>query len=163
MPEPLAARLVALLRERGLTLATAETDTGGLIGSWLTDVPGSSAVFIGGVTAYHSGPKMGLLGVPRALLHEHGSVSAAAAHALAEGARRALGADIAVAESGITGPTGGSDARPVGTVWIACAGPGARLVAERRVWILDREGNKRRTVVRALQMVIEAAQSVPRA
>ncbi len=157
MPEALARAVIDALKAAGLTLATAETDTGGLIGSWLTDVPGCSAVFVGGVTPYHNGPKTTLAAVPSALLKRHGSVSEEAAIALARGARDALGTDIAVAETGITGPSGGSDERPVGTVWIACAGPGERIVAERQVWRRDREGNKRLTVERALQLVLEAA------
>ena len=158
MAHPLAEQVVQALGARGLTLALAETDTGGLIGSWLTDVPGSSRVFVGGVTAYHNPPKRDLLQVEAAILREHGAVSEAATLAMARGACAVLGTDLAVAESGITGPTGGSDARPVGTVWIACVGPGTQAVAERHCWSEDREGNKRRTVERALQMVLAAVE-----
>lgn len=157
MAEPLAQEVVQLLSERGLTLATAETDTGGLIGHWITDIPGCSRAWIGGANPYHNHPKMDLIGVERETLREHGSVSEQAAVAMARGVRDTLQADIGVAETGITGPTGGSDERPVGTVWIACAGPGDRLIAERHVWPEDREGNKRLTAVRALELVRDAA------
>ncbi len=159
MTNALAESVVDAMKERGLTLATCETDTGGLIGSLITDVPGCSAVFIGGIVPYHNPPKMKLADVKRDLLKEHGSVSEEAAVSLAQGARKALGTDIAVSETGITGPTGGSDERPIGTVWIACAGPGDRVVAERHVWDHDRVGNKEATAERALQMVLAAARS----
>ncbi len=162
MPHDLAAATVDLLAARGLTLALAETDTGGLIGSWFTDVPGCSRVFLGGATPYHNAPKRRLLHVPAATLERHGSVSEEAALAMARGARDALQSDIALAETGITGPTGGSTDHPVGTVWIACVGPGDRSVAERHVWDGDREGNKRRTVERAFVLIQEAAQAARR-
>jgi PncC family amidohydrolase len=153
----LAARAVAALAEAGLTLSSAEADTGGGIGATLIDVAGVSRVFRGGVTAYANGPKRDLLGVPESTLRAHGSVSEETALAMAEGARRAFATDVAVAQSGVTGPGGGSAERPVGTVWIACAGPGERRVLERHVWPHDRSGNKRATIARALELVIEAA------
>lgn len=157
MAEPLARELVDTLAGRELTLATAETDTGGLIGHWITDIPGCSKVWIGGASPYHNYPKIDLIGVSRDLLREHGAVSEEAVVAMAEGTRKVLNADIAVAESGITGPTGGTESRPVGTVWIACVGPGDRVAAELRVWDSDREGNKRLTAQRCIAMVLEAA------
>ena len=159
MAEPLAQQVVDALTERGLTLATAETDTGGLIGHWITDIPGCSRAWIGGASPYHNHPKIDLIGVERELLREHGSVSEEAAVAMARGVRDTLKADIGVAETGITGPTGGNKERPVGTVWIATVGPGERVAAERHVWAEDREGNKRLTAARALEMVLAAAQS----
>lgn len=159
MAEPLAQQVVDTLTERGLTLATAETDTGGLIGHWITDIPGCSRAWIGGASPYHNHPKIDLIGVERELLREHGSVSEEAAVAMARGVRNTLKADIGVAETGITGPTGGSEERPVGTVWIATVGPGERVAAERQVWAEDREGNKRLTAARALEMVLAAAES----
>ena len=164
-PEPttlaLARRAVAALSGAGLTLSTAETDTGGGIGGALIDVPGVSAVFPGGVTAYANRPKIALLGVPESILREHGAVSEGAVLAMAAGARQAFGTQIAIAESGITGPGGGSAAHPVGTVWIACLGPGTRRVVERQVWAGDRAANKASTVRRALELVIAAAESAP--
>ena len=157
MAEALAQNVVDTLVERELTLATAETDTGGLIGHWITDIAGCSRAWIGGASPYHNHPKIDLIGVSRDLLREHGSVSEAAAVAMARGVRDTLKADIGVAETGITGPTGGSEARPVGTVWIATVGPGDAVAAERHVWTEDREGNKRLTAIRALEMVISAA------
>ena len=157
MAEALAQNVVDTLVERELTLATAETDTGGLIGHWITDIAGCSRAWIGGASPYHNHPKIDLIGVSRDLLREHGSVSEEAAVAMARGVRDTLKADIGVAETGITGPTGGSEARPVGTVWIATVGPGDTVAAERHVWTEDREGNKRLTAVRALEMVISAA------
>lgn len=159
MAEALAQTVVETLTERGLTLATAETDTGGLIGHWITDIPGCSRAWIGGASPYHNHPKIDLIGVDRELLREHGSVSEEAVVAMARGARDTLNADIGVAETGITGPTGGSEERPVGTVWIATVGPGERVAAERQVWTEDREGNKRLTAIRALEMVLAAAQA----
>ena len=158
MAEDIAQRLIDTLAERRLTLATAETDTGGLIGHWITDIAGCSKVWTGGAAPYHSYPKIDLLGVSRDLLREHGSVSEEAAVAMARGVRDALNADIGVAETGITGPTGGSETRPVGTVWIACVGPGDRVHSERQVWESDREGNKRLTAIRSIELVLEAAQ-----
>ncbi|MCZ6708457.1 MAG: CinA family protein [Chloroflexi bacterium] len=157
MTDSLAKDVVDTLRDRGLTLATCETDTGGLIGSRITDIPGCSAVFIGGIVPYHNPPKLTLAAVDRDILKMHGSVSEEAAIALAHGARAALKTDLAIAETGITGPTGGSAERPVGTVWIACAGPGDRIVAELHVWDGDRITNKQHTADRALEMLLEAA------
>ena len=157
MAHELAKAVVEALVERNLKMATAETDTGGLIGSLITDVPGCSAAFLGGVVPYHGGPKVDVLGVPRDLLREYGSVSEEAALAMAMAARTAFGSDIAVSETGITGPTGGSAERPIGTVWLACVGPGERSVVERHVWDRDREGNKALSAERALEMVREAA------
>jgi nicotinamide-nucleotide amidase len=117
------------LLARGWRVAVAESCTGGLIGGRLTDVPGSSAWFVGGVVAYANDVKVGTLGVPEALIARHGAVSEPVARAMAEGARRRLDADVAVSVTGIAGPGGGTDTRPVGTVVIAVAtatGTGAR-------------------------------------
>ena len=157
----LAQDAVAALSARGLTLSTAETDTGGGIGAVLIDVSGVSAVFRGGVTAYANAPKKTLLAVPPDVLREHGAVSPEAVLAMAQGAREAFATDVALAESGITGPGGGTAERPVGSVWIVCLGPGDRHVVEQHIWAEARLGNKNATIRRALELAIEAAQDIP--
>lgn len=157
-PEPaalnrLAAEAVARLKERGLTVATAEATTGGLIGHLLTGVPGSSAVFRGGVAPYSNHLKR-QIGVARAALEKHGAVSREAAEALAIAVRVWAGADLGLAETGIAGPTGGADERPVGLFWIAVAGPDVR--GERFVFEHDRAGNHRACAEAALRMLIAA-------
>ena len=112
-----------ILTRRGLTLATAESCTGGRIASRFTAIPGASAYFRCGVVAYADRAKMALLGVDPAVIARCGAVSEEVARQMAEGARRAAEADYAVATTGIAGPTGGSEAKPVGTVWIAVASP----------------------------------------
>jgi nicotinamide-nucleotide amidase len=115
--------VVQLLRERGLTLATAESCTGGLVAARLTDVPGASAVFVGSVVAYADQVKGDALGVPQATLDAFGAVSAETAAAMAEGARSRLGADVAVSVTGVAGPDGGTPEKPVGLVFLHAAGP----------------------------------------
>jgi PncC family amidohydrolase len=110
-----------LLKERGCSVATAESCTGGLIAERLTDVPGSSAYFLGGIVAYSNNAKATLLGVSEAVLEGAGAVSEPVVRAMAEGARERFGSDYGVATSGISGPGGGTDEKPVGLVWIALA------------------------------------------
>jgi nicotinamide-nucleotide amidase len=119
----IAEIVLDLARTRGLSVATAESCTGGLVAARLTSVPGSSDVFRGGVVAYANDVKVGELGVPRAILEEHGAVSAEAARAMAEGARDRLGADLAVSVTGVAGPGGGTEEKPVGLVFLHAAGP----------------------------------------
>ena len=116
-------RIQRLLRERAQTLAVAESCTGGGLGAALAAVPGASDGFLGGVIAYANPVKQALLGVPAELLEAHGAVSDPVALAMAEGARRCTGADWALAITGVAGPGGGSDEKPVGLVHIAVAGP----------------------------------------
>lgn len=145
--------LGTLLRARRLTLATAESCTGGLVGHRLTQVSGSSDYYLGGVVAYAYSAKERLLGVPAADLVRYGAVSEHVALAMAHGARQALGADLAVAVTGIAGPGGGLPGKPVGLVWLALATPhGAH--AESHVWASDRAGNKALSAEAALQMVL---------
>jgi nicotinamide-nucleotide amidase len=118
-----AELVLSLLRERGLTLATAESCTGGLVSARLTDVPGSSAVFVGGIVAYSNDVKAAQLGVPEAVLREHGAVSAETAAEMARGARERLGADVAVSVTGVAGPDGGTEEKPVGLVFLHASGP----------------------------------------
>lgn len=117
------------LRERGWTVATAESCTGGLVGDRLTDVPGSSDVFLGGVIAYSNAIKRAQLGVPEQVLQEQGAVSEATVKAMALGVRSALHAHVGIAVSGVAGPGGGTPDKPVGTVWIAAALPHGDTVA----------------------------------
>ena len=121
--DSLAAVVLRLLRERGQTLAVAESCTGGGLGAALAAVPGASDGFLGGVIAYANPVKQALLGVPAELLEAHGAVSDPVALAMAEGARRCTGADWALAITGVAGPGGGSDEKPVGLVHLAVAGP----------------------------------------
>jgi nicotinamide-nucleotide amidase len=147
-----AELVLDLLRARGLTVGTAESCTGGLVAGRLTDVPGSSDVVRGGIVAYANEVKEGELGVPAALLAEHGAVSAEVASAMAHGARTALGADVAVAVTGIAGPGGGSPEKPVGLVFLHAVGPVGEL-ARRLDFPGDRETIRLRATVAALHLV----------
>jgi nicotinamide-nucleotide amidase len=109
------------MTERKLTLAVAESCTGGLITDRLTDIPGSSAFFERGVVTYSNAAKIALLGVPEAVILENGAVSAETARLMAEGVRKSGGTDLGLAVTGIAGPFGGTEAKPVGTVFIALA------------------------------------------
>ena len=113
-----------LLKERGLTVGTAESCTGGLMAKLLTDLPGSSAVFRGGVVSYTDAVKRGLLGVPEDLLAQHGAVSPQVAQAMAQGARSALGCDLALAATGVAGPDPDDRGNPIGLVYLALAWEG---------------------------------------
>ena len=149
---PTAELVLDELRARGLTLATAESCTGGLVGARLTDVPGSSHVFVGGVVAYSDAVKSSALGVPAEVLRRHGAVSAEAAAAMARGARVALGADVAVSVTGIAGPGGGTDEKPVGLVYLHASGPTGEL--QRHLDVPgDRETVRVRSAVAALHLV----------
>jgi nicotinamide-nucleotide amidase len=117
----LAAVLLDAARERGVRIAVAESCTGGLVGKRLTDVPGSSDVFVGGVIAYDNSVKESLLDVPAVLLAQHGAVSEEAVTAMAVGAAKRFGVPLTMAITGIAGPDGGTEAKPVGTVWLATA------------------------------------------
>ncbi len=111
------------MQAKGLTLATAESCTGGSVAAMITRHPGSSGHFMGSVVAYDNAVKVQMLGVPNATLEEHGAVSEATVIAMAEGIRTRMGTDYGISTSGIAGPGGGSEAKPVGTIWVAIAGP----------------------------------------
>jgi nicotinamide-nucleotide amidase len=146
------ALVLELLRERGLTVATAESCTGGLVASRLTAVPGASDVFLGSVVAYSNAVKAAQLGVSADVLDTFGAVSAEAAAAMADGARERLGADVAVAVTGVAGPGGGTPDKPVGLVFIHAAGPqGDRTL--RLDFPGDRETIRGRAAVAALHLV----------
>ena len=119
--ERAAKKLFLRLRERGMTLATAESCTGGLIAKLITDLPGSSSCFVGGCVTYTNEVKMALLGVRAETIALHTEVSNACAEEMAKGARQALGCDIGVSTTGYAGPGGGTERDPVGTVYIGVA------------------------------------------
>jgi PncC family amidohydrolase len=143
-----------MLAERKLTLATAESCTGGLLGHRITDVPGSSDYFQGGIIAYSYDAKERLLGVHHDTLYEHGAVSPETAIEMARGARKVLGTDVGVSVTGIAGPGGGMPGKPVGLVYIALSSRDRERV-EHFVWDSDREGNKVRSADAALAMLKE--------
>lgn len=146
--EPLAA----LLGSSGLTLALAESCTGGMIAARITAVSGSSRYFRLGVVAYHNDAKQRLLGVPEQLLLEHGAVSEPVARAMAEGALRAAGSDIALSVTGIAGPEGGTPEKPVGTVFIAIA-DGHGCTVQRNLFCGDRETIRQKATEQALFLI----------
>jgi nicotinamide-nucleotide amidase len=140
------------LAKAGLTLAVAESCTGGLLAERITRVPGSSGWFRGGVVSYANEAKTALLGVPKEMLDAHGAVSEPVARAMAEGVRARLGADLGVSTTGIAGPDGGTADKPVGTVWIAVADADG-TVAERFVFPFDRARNRQVTSQVALDWI----------
>jgi len=150
----LEASIGELLRVKGLTLAAAESCTGGLLGHLITNVPGSSDYFIGGVITYSDEAKERLLGVAPAILAEQGAVSAEVAREMARGAKNLFHSDLALAITGIAGPGGGTEEKPVGLVYIALAAPDREL-CERHIWRGGRAENKRRSAERALELLRE--------
>ena len=148
---PTASAVVAALVERGLSVGTAESLTGGLVCGALTAVPGASAVVRGGVVAYASDVKASVLGVDRDLLAREGAVCAPVAAQLAEGARRLLGCSVGVSTTGVAGPDP-SDGKPVGTVFVGASGPWGILVEELAL-TGDREQIRTATVRSALDLV----------
>ena len=149
---PVEELVLAACRLRGLSLAAAESCTGGLVAARLTSVPGSSDVFRGGVVAYADGVKQGELGVPEELLARYGAVSAETAAAMAAGARERLGAEVAVAVTGIAGPGGGTPEKPVGLVYLHAEGPGGPVGRELNL-PGDRAAVRGRATAAALHLV----------
>ncbi len=149
--ESLPESLVELLREGGRRLATAESCTGGLLGARITEVPGASAVYLGGTVAYDNRMKASRLAVDPAEIEAHGAVSEAVARAMARGAREAFGADLALSVTGIAGPDGGTEEKPVGTVWIGLADDRGDE-ARRFLFGGNREMVRERTVNKALEI-----------
>ena len=147
-------RLGELLAERGWTIAVAESCTSGLLAARITEVPGSSSYFRGGVVAYHNGVKAGLLGVSERIL-EHGGVGEEVTRAMARGCRQRLETDLAVGITGIAGPGGGTPETPVGTVYVAVESD-RDLRCERFLFSGDRAANREQAVQAALRMAIEA-------
>ena len=143
-----------LLRLRGLKLATAESCTGGLVADHITDVPGSSDYFVGGVVAYAYEAKVALLHVSWDTLRLHGAVSRETVIEMARGVRTALGADIGLSVSGIAGPGGGLPEKPVGATWIGLSARDGDW-ARKFVWDGDRRANKESSAQAALQVVLD--------
>jgi PncC family amidohydrolase len=159
-PAELARRLQEVCRRRALTVATAESCTGGLVAGAITGIDGSSGYFLGGIVAYADSAKMALLDVPPALLKAHGAVSAQVARAMAAAAARRTGATLAVSVTGVAGPGGGTPAKPVGLTYVAVAHP--RGVDVRRfTWTGERAEIREASVRAALEVLLEwAAASV---
>ncbi|MGH2476478.1 MAG: CinA family protein [Candidatus Limnocylindrales bacterium] len=150
----LAQRLGAACQARGVRVATAESCTGGLVAHLITEVPGSSAYFAGGLVTYADDVKTALADVPTEVLDAHGAVSAQVARAMADGTRRRLGVDVAVAVTGVAGPDGGTEAKPVGLTYVAVADADGDDV-RRFNWVDDRSGNKRASAGAALSLLLE--------
>lgn len=141
-----------LLIQKGLTLVTAESCTGGLIAHRITNVPGSSVYYLGGFVTYSNEAKQAVLGVREGTLLAHGAVSEETAREMAEGARSQLGAGLALSVTGICGPTGSTPTKPVGLTYIALAAAGT-VRCERYVWQGDRLANKEQSAEAALELV----------
>jgi PncC family amidohydrolase len=153
-----ARRLGRVLVDRGWQMATAESCTGGLLGHAITAVPKSSDHYLGGIVSYSDAVKEELLGVPGDLIEQVGAVSAEVAEAMTSGALARFGvAHLAVAVTGIAGPDGGSDDKPVGLTYVAAAIRDGRAVVERHTWPHDRDGNKRASALAALELAATLA------
>ncbi|GAC1337817.1 MAG: hypothetical protein NVSMB18_03270 [Acetobacteraceae bacterium] len=147
-----ASQLLDDLRAHGITLATAESCTGGLIAATLTEIAGSSDVVDRGFVTYSNAAKTELLGVPVELLAAHGAVSEPVAAAMAEGALKRSPAGVAIAVTGVAGPGGGSPEKPVGTVWFGCAVRGSASVTDHQVFPGDRAAIRAATVLHAFTL-----------
>jgi PncC family amidohydrolase len=156
----LAERLQARCLAAGLTCATAESCTGGLVAHAITSIAGSSGYFRGAVVAYADDVKAALLGVPADVLAAHGAVSAQVGRAMATGARDRFGADLAVGVTGIAGPGGATSGKAVGLTYIACA-TGPDVEVQRRSWTGDRADNIRSSALVALEMLLAAVEPTP--
>ncbi len=154
----LAGRLQATCLARGLTVATAESCTGGLVAHLVTEVVGASGYLRGGVVAYADQAKREVLNVSPEVLAAHGAVSAQVAVAMAQGARARFGTDLAVSVTGVAGPDGGSAAKPVGLAYVAVASSSDALV-RRFLWTGDRSANKRSSARAALELLLGVAGS----
>jgi len=151
--DKLLREVASLLTEKELTIATAESCTGGLIGHVLTTIPGSSAYYVGGVIAYTNALKIKLLGVAFSTLEEYGAVSESTAQEMAEGIKTVTQADVGIASTGIAGPSGGTAEKPVGLVYIGLATEVTTVKAF--VFDGDRLQNQKATVQAVLQMVLD--------
>jgi PncC family amidohydrolase len=155
----LATRLAQRCTALGLTVTTVESCTGGLVGHTITEVPGSSAYYVGGFVTYSDVLKFRSVGVPHDVLAAHGAVSAQVAMAMASGGRERTGADLAVSVTGIAGPDGGSAAKPVGLTYVAVA-DAVGVAVQRNVWSGDRSDNKRRSAIAALELLLQRIDAI---
>ncbi len=146
------------LRRRQMTLAVAESCTGGLLGDFITDIPGSSDYFLGGVLSYSNQVKQRLLGVQAATLETQGAVSAQCAAEMAQGARRLVQSDVALSVTGIAGPGGGSDGKPKGLTYIHLSAPDCER-GQRFIWPGDRRANKVDSALAALHLLLDYLES----
>lgn len=153
-----AAELVARLKEQGLSVTAAESLTGGKIAAAITAVPGSSAVFPGGVVSYCDRIKHRVLGVPQQLLETHGAVSEPVAKAMAAGAAELMGTDLALSATGLAGPDGDGSGNPVGTVYLGLYARG-EVRCEKHVFAGNREDIRRQSVERAIEMALSALEA----
>lgn len=153
--DELASRVIEIFREKGLSLALAESCTGGMIAETITNVAGASDIFYGSAVTYVNSAKERILGVTRETLEKHGAVSSECAEEMACGARRVYGADVAMSVTGIAGPGGGSEGKPVGTVWFGLATKDGAETFRRR-FDGDRATVRRQTVEEVLRRLAEA-------
>jgi nicotinamide-nucleotide amidase len=155
-PEPvLAQRIIELLSDTNKTIVTAESCTGGLIAATLTDIPGASAAVHGGYITYSNTAKSRMIQVPSRLIHDYGAVSNQVARAMADGARNTARVDIAVSATGIAGPDGGTEKKPIGLVYVAVTTDLATVVIEHRFGDIGREEVRKATVKAALDLVMQ--------
>ena len=155
----LAERLQGVCLGRGITVALAESCTGGLVAATITEVPGSSGYFLGGVVSYANSAKEALLGVAQSTLAAHGAVSAQVAVAMAAGARARFGADLAASITGVAGPDGGSDEKPVGLTYVGLAS-GTGVEVRRLQLAGDRVANRDAAARAALEWLIAEGEAV---
>lgn len=157
--DELASRVIEIFREKGLSLALAESCTGGMIAETVTNVAGASDIFYGSAVTYVNSAKEHILGVARETLEKHGAVSSECAEEMACGARRVYGADVAMSVTGIAGPGGGSAAKPVGTVWFGVATKEGAETFHRR-FDGDRAAVRRQTVAEVLRRLAEVGEQL---
>ncbi|QYO78539.1 CinA family protein [Devosia salina] len=154
-------QIIDLLAERNQTIVTAESCTGGMIASALTDIPGASAALYGGYITYANSAKSRMIQVQPRLIADYGAVSNQVARAMADGARNTARADFAVAATGIAGPDGGTDKKPIGLVYVAVSSDLATVVIEHRFGDLGRDAIRKATVDAALDLVLQVLTSDP--
>ena len=153
--EEKARQVIAQLASRGEMIVTAESCTGGLIAGALTSIAGSSDAVFGGYVTYANRAKIEMIGVDEELIERWGAVSESVAQAMAEGARETAGVEVSVVVTGIAGPGGGSEAKPVGLVYLGCTTAGGTRVIERRFGDIGRQQVREATVLAALELVLE--------